>query len=403
MSIEMKVDALEDTFARFIRHQNAALDLLVADKMATLSEDIDLVAHLASKNELMEVMDYGDTIAPAWTWDGTEYNPEMALCHDSDAELEDGETIHGAYFEWKNVLPFDAIFDGKEAIHYFDGTESVGDYYFTLGDYFGTYWVEGLNIQFTLSEVPAAGDQLYIDVVDSTVSPAGRPYYVYAKGSTTVKQQGTVVEGNSGTFLGELYANAENGKNNAISRTFYGYNRWSESNIRQWLNSDAPAGEWFTPQNPWDRTPAELLAKPGFLYGYSKDAAKLFKPTKIVTLAPAIQEASKGGLDVTYDRVFLATLWQNNVYYERFEDYHGEVRWNYYKRLLKTAEPLTATACPELVKNGLGTTTSRKRLLRNARYGSLSALAKVNTNGLISNNAANGFGLYAAPAVFISK
>lgn len=109
-----------------VSHQNAAIDLLASDKRATLTADVSTVAVLAKNGELLEMMDYGDQLAPAWRFGETEYAPEMNLCHEADAELEDGETVHGVFFEWDKTIPTGMPFDAPEAIAYFDGTEGAG-------------------------------------------------------------------------------------------------------------------------------------------------------------------------------------------------------------------------------------------------------------------------------------
>ena len=127
-----KMDALN----HLISHQNAALDVLTADKRAELVTDVASAAVLAKNGELLEVMDYGDEIHPEWVDGETHYNPAMNLCHESDEELEDGETIHGCFFEWDKVLPFGTQFSHQRAITapMFKVTTALatGNYNFTL-------------------------------------------------------------------------------------------------------------------------------------------------------------------------------------------------------------------------------------------------------------------------------
>lgn len=107
-----KLDALN----HLISHQNAAFDLLASEKRAELVTDVAGVAQLSRSGELLEVMNYGDGIHPEWVDESTHYNPEMNLCHESDELLEDGETIHGHFFEWDKVLPFGTQFSHQRAI-----------------------------------------------------------------------------------------------------------------------------------------------------------------------------------------------------------------------------------------------------------------------------------------------
>lgn len=133
-----------------ISHQNVAIDLLASDKRAEIVTNVQEVAILAKNGELLEVMDYGDEIHPEWVDGETHYNPAMNLCHESDEELEDGETIHGCFFEWDKGLPFGMQFSHQRAITapMFKVTTAlaVGNYNFTLAN--------GQKLNFTL---PADG------------------------------------------------------------------------------------------------------------------------------------------------------------------------------------------------------------------------------------------------------
>ena len=119
MSEVTKPIVLDETMQalnHLIAHQNAAIDLLASDKRAELVTDVASVAQLSRSGELLEVMNYGDGIHPEWVDESTHYNPEMNLCHESDELLEDGETIHGHFFEWDKVLPFGTQFSHQRAI-----------------------------------------------------------------------------------------------------------------------------------------------------------------------------------------------------------------------------------------------------------------------------------------------
>lgn len=110
------LDETMQALNHLIAHQNAAIDLLASDKRAELVTDVASIALLAKNGELLEVMDYGDEMHPEWVDGETHYNPAMNLCHESDEELEDGETIHGCFFEWDKTLPFGTQFSHQRAI-----------------------------------------------------------------------------------------------------------------------------------------------------------------------------------------------------------------------------------------------------------------------------------------------
>lgn len=411
MSTVTKPIVLDETFAEkidtlnhLISHQNAAIDLLASDKRSALAHDVATVAGMCANGEILEVMDYGDYIDPAWSEGENNYNPAMNLCHEADAELEDGETIHGAFFEWDKTTPTGVPFDEPEAIAYFDGTEGAGDAYIEISVAYGDGWKAGDGIQITLTEAPAAGDQLVISLgTDSKNDPAnGRTWNVYAKGSTTSKQTGTTSNGKNGIKIGAtstVDAMHTNGKVNAPQRAVYGYNRWSQSALRQRLNSEAAAGAWWTPQNEWDRPPAQAATLAGFLAGYAEDVRRHFKPIKVVTVA---NNADGNAEDVTYDRVFLSSLEQMYCV-PQFAGKEGEY-WEYYKRLLGRTTPApTSQTYARLIKYALNAPTSAQACFRrSASRGAAGIVWCVYASGLVSTN----FGSYAlrcAPSVFLSE
>ena len=90
-----------------------------------------------------------------------------------------------------------------------------------------------------------------------------------------------------------------------------GNNRWSVSNIRQWLNSDGVAGKWFTAQHEYDAPPTSgnvssadgaYADAPGFLAGFSANVLQHFTD---ITNTTALCNADGGGSETTVDKVFL--------------------------------------------------------------------------------------------------
>lgn len=404
MSEVTKPMALDETLQatnHLLAHLNASVDLLASDKRSELVTDVATVAQLAKNDELLEVMDYGDGIHPAWVDGETNYNPEMNLCHVSTEELEDGETIRGAFFEWDKTLPFGAQFDAPEAICYFDGTEAAGTYHIPITVSYGTGWVAGEAIQFTLSEAPAEGDQLVLSTATNNANNPtnGMTWNVYGKGSTESKQNGTTSNGTGGTALDAANSQVTpNGKTNAIQRVVYGYNRWSQSGLRQFLNSDAAAGSWWTAQNPWDRPHGLLATKPGFLAGYDDDVKQYFKPIKVVTVAC---NGDSNAEDVTYDKVFLSSLEQMYCV-PQFSGKEGEY-WEYYKRLLGRTTPApTSATYPRLIKYALNAATSAQTCFRrSANHIYAYSVWYVNTSGYVTSYSAY-YAFRCAPSVFIS-
>lgn len=93
-----------------------------------------------------------------------------------------------------------------------------------------------------------------------------------------------------------------------------GNNRWSVSNIRQWLNSSGAANSWFKPQHEYDEAPTTdnihvygsadgaYAGDPGFLAGFSSDVLQHLTE---ITNTTALCTADGGGSETTVDKVFL--------------------------------------------------------------------------------------------------
>ena len=372
-------------------------------KMRSELNNIDAVANLAASGKILEVMDIGDKINPEWKYGNDFYAPEFNLCHTGTGQLENGTIINGAYFEWNLTTPDNEPFDEREALYYFDGTEEAGTYHIGIGKNYGAGWLASKSIQFTLTAAPDNGDQLVIDCDANNVDPtSSKAWKVYGAGGTTVKQSGTTSNGTGGTSLGTTSTIDEhhtNGRVNAISRSCYGYDRWSQSSLRQRLNSAESAGNWWTMQNPWDRPPAIAATLDGFLKGYGEDVYKYFKPIKHVTVAC---NADGNVEDITYDRVFLASLEQ--MYCEpQFSGKEGEA-WEYYKRLLGRTTPApTSKTYKRLIKYALNAPTAaqacfRRSASRYIAYG----VWYVNYAGAVGNYIARS-AYRCAPGVFLSK
>ncbi len=86
-----------------------------------------------------------------------------------------------------------------------------------------------------------------------------------------------------------------------------GYGSWKQSAIRQWLNSSALSGAWWTPQNIWDAPPLYAGTTPGFLAGFAgSDFCNALGEIDLVTAKNTVSDG--GGSGVSTDRIFLPSL-----------------------------------------------------------------------------------------------
>lgn len=243
-----------------------------------------------------------------------------------------------AFVKFHYATPDTVPVDEPEALYYFDGTEQAGvEYYILIKTAYGTGWVANTGIAFMLITAPAEGDQLVLATgTDSAKDPTNMTWRVYGAGSTTVKQSGTTTNSTAGTKLGETSASGvgyTNGRVNAPQRVVYGYNRWSQCAQRQYLNSDASAGAWWSMQNPWDRPPSVASTLRGFMAGLTDDMRSVLSLTDVVT-AINTAEGSSETFETTQDYIFLPALEQMYI----SPQISGEGgSWDYYKALAAEA------------------------------------------------------------------
>lgn len=110
---------------------------------------------------------------------------------------------------------------------------------------------------------------------------------------------------------------AKESSNSTSDRQSYGNGRYAVSNIRQWLNSDAEAGKWYSAQHSADATPnssnvwqsSNVAINPydtnaGFLNGFSDNFKKALLETSLVV---AKHTVDGGGSETVTDKIFLAS------------------------------------------------------------------------------------------------
>ena len=129
----------------------------------------------------------------------------------------------------------------------------------------------------------------------------------------------------------------------------YGWNRWKASGQRQWLNSDAVKGEWWTAFDEYDVAPSQLGSINGFMRGFESDFLSMLKPVKIETCRnyrdyDTKKSSSVYEYDTTFDTFFLPS--KEEEYTVVNEPNHREgTAWEYWiERLtpeaIEKGEPL---------------------------------------------------------------
>ena len=399
-----------------LERQNLLLTQLIqsqseATPIATLNE----IAEIVRRGEASNVFNIGDQINVNWNNGQNDYVLPFDITHFGDVQLQDGETIPGMFIQSHYAL--DGVqFDQNEAFYVVPaGGMAAGTYHFTMGNSWGTHVVSGKSYEFTLAESYAEGDLLQLGTATSEVSglpdtaPANWRVRTYkASGSTpaglaaNATEIVTLSEGTGGTDLGTLSSSTKYGTSglNNMQRAAYGYNRWSQSAIRQQMNSDAAAGSWFTPQNPYDRRPDQLASLRGMKAGFDEGFLNILKPVKVTTALNTVTDDQIGASEDTFDMFFLASLEQEYIQ-PQASGVEGQY-WEYWKRRLGLTNPQpTGQPFPAHIRYAYNAKTSAQYCrLRSANRGNASNAWLVSPSGYAYYYDATN-ALRAAPACVI--
>lgn len=295
----------------------------------------DQINGLSRNGYAQKIFDFGDQILEKWTDTATsqEYDFPWQVTHFENVELEDGEVIPGTFLEAHYTTPFGLQFSSRAFLRCPDGL-AAGTYHLKLEKDWGnnakadTYW------QFTLTKAVPAGGSVYGFTQMPDVAPSNWKATSYAADGITTIETVAVTSGSDGTDLGTMQYATRNGNLNSMQESAYGWNRWKYSAARQWLNSTQPKGKWWTKQDDWDIAPSQLATKDGFLCGMPADMLAALKTVKVTTLANTVNDG--GVTDITYDRVFLASMSQMNVNMSKEE---GAVH-EYWQRRTNSKTPI---------------------------------------------------------------
>lgn len=240
--------------------------------------------------------------------DGKVYDcPWDVVKTDDIAEGETGTTAPAMVLQMHYASLEDIQFSAYQAFFVVPEAGLVaGAYNVKMGLDWGSNVKTGTVYQFTLTKNAPAGARLTGFYNAPDVAPANWKVYVYKdRMKSELLETCNVSAGSAGINLGTFLAKP-NGKLNGLRPVGYGDNRWYKSVYRQYLNSDAAAGAWWTPQDEWDMKPNQADTVPGFLAGFSDDFKNALTRTKVVTYGNAV--ADNGSAVVTYDKIFLPSL-----------------------------------------------------------------------------------------------
>lgn len=273
-------------------------------------ESFDEIRFAIEQGRVGQYFKIGDQVITNWT-EGTKYeDPFDVVQLECSPVLESGVTAHGMMIQQHYANVRGCPFDPQEALYDADEELPAGTYHFTVA---GDTWLSSENgkvIQFTLTQpIPAGGQLVYASTEGYNKEIAGQNICTYASPTSfTAIETVALSEGSEGTDLGKTDGK---GNLNHHQRAFRGCGRWKTSMLRQYLNSDKPAGEWWTKQDKWDRASTFINSCAGYLAGFDADFLAIIKPVKVQTARDTV--VYDGGTDVTYDMFFPISLEQLNA------------------------------------------------------------------------------------------
>lgn len=333
------LDETAQEIAKALHTQNLLLNVMAGANLEAI-QSISEVKKIVQSGKAEEVFNIGDQIIVPWTdvATGRSYEVPFDVVHFGDVTLKDGEVVPGMFLQWHYATPFGVQFDQYEAFYYCTEELPAGTYNITVGASWGTNCKIGEKYQFVLTKPVPAGGQLagFYGMPDQ--APANWKVYSFKDGKTTEPiETVAVTSGSAGTSLGSFVPAGEE-KLNSLHRLAYGYNRWSQSAIRQWLNSKAAVGAWWESQNNYDRIPDQNATKAGFLSGFDDEFLSCVQPIKVTTALNTVTDTAAGESEDTYDTFFLPSLEQMYCTPQK-SGVEGDF-WEYWKRASGLTSPM---------------------------------------------------------------
>ena len=317
--------------------------------------------------------------------DGKVYDcPWDVVKTDDIAEGETGTTAPAMVLQMHYASLEDIQFSAYQAFFVVPEAGLVaGAYNVKMGLDWGSNVKTGTVYQFTLTKNAPAGARLTGFYNAPDVAPANWKVYVYKdRMKSELLETCNVTAGDAGTNLGTFLAKP-NGNLNGLHPVGYGDNRWWKSAYRQYLNSDAPAKEWWAPQDEWDMKPDQADTVPGFLAGFSDDFKAALTRVKVVTYGNTVTD--DGSAVVTYDKIFLPSL--QEIYCSPQVSGEGTGYWPYWKERTgaKTPQALWQTYPLRITRDLAQRTVGRYVRLRSAIRGSGNSAFYVSSSGYVGN------------------
>ena len=386
-------------------HQNTILERMAIAQGAELPDvDWAQVAEIVRGGDAPRDFAIGDQIVDSWTAaNNVKYAFPWDIVAFGEFEKHDGTVAPGMVLQAHYSDPIGMPFSGYTALLHCPSGLAAGTYHFKCSAAWGTI-AANTDYQFTLTQAVPNNGLVCAPNNWPDVAVANWKITTYASNtSATAIEQVALTAGNGGTDLGTFTPGYSSATMNGYQAAAYGYNRWSKSAIRQWLNSDAAAGAWWRPQTVWDMAPSKAATERGFLAGFTDDFKHVLHETKIKTALNTSDKTKEGiGYEYTYDKLFLPCLEEMYINPQATGDDKEADFWEYYHELNGTATKYAQGGTyPELIKYDLTNhSTARYQRLRSANRGYSYFTWLVITSGGVNRNHAIT-ALQCAPACII--
>ncbi|MBR3653184.1 MAG: hypothetical protein IKN60_04450 [Bacteroidales bacterium] len=425
MAIDYIVPLGEETGQKMLealKGQASELGKLVMLKEAEVGHGITTIADwgevsaLVSEDLAKDVFPLGTVLHEKWvdprSTVSTEWDYGLRVVAHEQVNVRGREDVPGLTLHSKLALPFGTAFDASEAFYAApEGGLAAGTYTVAFGN--TSAWgavPANAQVSFTLTkDLPAGGQLCFSSSVYST-APAACNVVSYATAGATEALETVACSDEAaagavslGTIPATAAAYDPDGTLNHLHRIGLGSNRWKTSALRQWLNSAAAAGSWWTPQTKWDRPPAYASTTAGFLSAFSEDFVDHLAYREIKTALPYIDGGTSKGTecDTTHDRVWLPAaeqLYWNCEWLGVPYGLEGDA-WEWWKEAYGGATPASMGVVHEEFRMASmdAPTTMRSVFERSAYRNNGNGVACCNAGGYLgSGTASNGYS--CAPA-----
>lgn len=345
-TIQTNTNVKAAVLADDVRDLKSAIDVLKQFHKDELSwAQIQQIVQSGSAQDWFQI---GDQLEINWTKGGTVHKLPFDVVS-FDPVLKYGESAEKPGLWLQSHYAGDGVqFSASNALYVASAALPAGTYHFTIGTNWGTHCVAGKSYQFTTTKQIPAGGQIMVGrnneyytwgAPDQAVS--GWRVHTFESNAATTPLESNLglTEGTDGTDLGTTTSSIKystSGINN-LQRAAYGYNRWSQSANRQYYNSDAAAGAWWTPQNPFDRAPQQFASLAGYMSGFDADFLAVLGKIKVTTALNTVSDSEIGTTEDTYDTFFLPSLEQEYIV-PQLAGAEGAY-WPYWKERLELDSP----------------------------------------------------------------